>query len=164
MKDLKVNKSHVRLFILITLSIWINTPLCGQSSVILRVDRYASGEIKSKYALIDSVKWGYCVDFYINGSVEAECVYENGKLNGPFYIYYENGKLKREGFWNNDLPNGQHCFYEMNGYLQRKGSYSWGKHVGIWEYYFEGKIDKKVLYANDSMKCILLDNKKLPSF
>lgn len=120
---------------------------------------FESGALKSKVARKDSLNFGIFIEYYESGTINIECVFDNGKLNGPFKLYYNSGQLQRDGYFYNDLPVGEHRFYEMDGTITKKGNYNeQGEHDGIWELYYDGKLDKKILYKNDKIVKIILDN------
>jgi hypothetical protein len=132
--------------------------LCQEPIKIIS-DYYEAGELKSKVAMKGNKKFGYSISFYASGQIWAEFVYDNGSLNGPSVLYYENGQVMRKGRYKNDAPDGIHFFYEVDGSLTKKGEYKEGTHDGIWKFFYEGKLDKEILYRNDTICKIIIDNK-----
>lgn len=64
--------------------------------------------------------------FFMNGVLEGEVPYSDGKANGLEKVYYENGTIKEESPYRNDQINGvQKCYY-TTGKLKSETIYSNG--------------------------------------
>ena len=146
-------------FIGIIIIIVIMFPFIAKSQLNIDIvkEYYKSGAIKSIVAYKDSLKFGISIDYFKSGNFRIECVYIEGKLNGPFKIYYDNAQLQREGYFQNDRPFGQHIFYEIDGKITLKSNYNEkGESDGTWEYYYDGILDKQLLYKKGSVDTIII--------
>jgi len=117
---------------------------------------------------------GICRGFYMNGKIQGELPYTNGKTNGVAKIYnkngilvyeahfiddkkngvvrwyYEDGKLKDDLNYINDTVNGIRRLYYENGQLKQESNYTMGKKNGIVKRYFENGMEKsEIMYTND---------------
>lgn len=109
--------------------------------------------------------------YNINNILEAEMLYENGKmtkattffengnkrmsltskdniLNGPYKIWHENGSLSFEGNYTNNIKNGQFINYNESGTVISEGLYENGKLVSgeavvIDQFYNNPDVDPK---------------------
>lgn len=90
----------------------------------------------------DGRKTGIWKEYFCNGNLKNELVFENGRPSGPAKMYYENGKIQESGMWQNNRWVGEHLLYFDNGQIQMKKFYNEkGKRDGKQFYYFEsGKI------------------------
>ena len=64
---------------------------------------YLNGELESEYNYKNGKRHGLCKYYYANGKLESEHNYKNGKRHGLCEIYYANGKLESE----NNFKNGK---------------------------------------------------------
>lgn len=63
---------------------------------------------------------------------------------GLFEEYYQNGNLASEGLYNDGLEDGYWKDYYENGNIAAEGYYSKGKEIGKWRYYDEqGKVEEE---------------------
>ena len=64
--------------------------------------------------------------------------------DGFFEEYYQNGSLASEGLYNDGLEDGYWKDYHENGNIAAEGYYSEGKEIGKWIYYDEqGKVEEE---------------------
>lgn len=82
--------------------------------------------------------------FYKNGKIAEEATYVNGIKNGPYKSYTEKGAVMEESNYKNGKYNGIAIFRDVNGTIISKGSFVNAEKRGVWEYYENGKLQKKV--------------------
>ncbi len=92
---------------------------------------------------------GKKTDYYYDGTVKAEYILTNGKINGTLKVYYENGELKRTGNFTNGLENGLFKEYDESGNLDAEVSMSYGKKNGLLKVYEDNKLSYSNTFKND---------------
>ncbi len=85
-----------------------------------------------------------------SGYIAAEGIIdETGVKNGPWKDFYPDGKLKAEGVYNNNLNTGKWLFYYNDGKKEQEGSYLRGNLDGIWRWYHSnGNLWREESYFN----------------
>jgi uncharacterized protein len=102
----------------------------------------------------ESLKDGYQVFKYPNGSVSSEGVIRNGKPEGLWKSFYVTGVMKSEGRRTNFLLDSIWLFFDQSGDTTEKINYLYGKKNG-WYYKYKKEPSKgvyiwsKELYAAD---------------
>lgn len=82
--------------------------------------------------------------YYKNGNI-ADCAsYLDDELNGILKRFSENNVLLQESMYVNNKLNGRTVYYENLGDIKAEGNYKSNLKVGIWSYYKEGEIVKKI--------------------
>ena len=115
------------------------------------------------YMAIDSVMHGLCIYYDSLGRREIESCYVNGEQTGPFILYYPNGNISQESYCVNGDYNGKSVYYYNDGKTERVTNWKMGLRDGIEETYIEdGRLDKRLLYRNDTLIYILEDHHYLP--
>jgi antitoxin component YwqK of YwqJK toxin-antitoxin module len=97
-----------------------------------------NGTVFQKSNWIAGFKNGVLKQFYENGNLEKELVFDNNLINGHSKFYYETGKVKAEG-----------SYYKSDGgNVSRKGVPKNGRE-GVWKVYFEsGKLEEVHTWKN----------------
>jgi len=101
-----------------------------------------------------TVKDGYQIFKYPNGTVSSEGLFKNGKPEGFWKSYYVTGVKKSEGKRTNFLLDSIWIFYDQAGDTTKKINYLYGKRNG-WYYEYKKEPSKgvyiysKELYAGD---------------
>jgi antitoxin component YwqK of YwqJK toxin-antitoxin module len=89
--------------------------------------------------------------YFTNGKVAEVAEYKSGKLNGLSKTYGESGKLLQESTYANDKLNGPSIYYNLYGQTKAKGEFKNNLKTGIWEYYVNGVLNKKVDHDIDKI-------------
>jgi antitoxin component YwqK of YwqJK toxin-antitoxin module len=88
------------------------------------------------------------------GTLECECTYKNGVLNGPYKKYAFN-ELVEQGTYVNGKKNGK-CKSYVDGRLDHEGVYKHDEPIGLQTFYFydaDGKLNyKSVGILKDELK------------
>ena len=87
---------------------------------------------------VESIKDGYQVFRYPNGSISSEGMFRNGKQDGYWKTYYVTGVKRSEGKYTNFMLDSIWVFYDQAGDTTDKISYLFGKKNG---YYLKYKKD-----------------------
>lgn len=82
--------------------------------------------------------------FFVNGKKAEEVAYKDGKQNGFSKIYSESGQLLQNSSYTNDKLNGSTIYYDVNGSVNAKGKFKDNVKIGIWEYYKDAELVRKV--------------------
>jgi hypothetical protein len=88
---------------------------------------------------------GINVKYYDNGVLKDECVYKDGKLNGPCKRYYQNGKLWEELNYIDNKENGREKEYDKAGKLVQDKFVSDGRIVSSTIYNQDGSVHADVI-------------------
>lgn len=83
-----------------------------------------------------------------NGLLLSEgIVDESGNQNGKWKDYYPDGKIKAEGVYNNNRRSGMWKFYNNSSGVEQTGSYNNGRPDGLWQWYYnDGSILREEEY------------------
>ena len=116
---------------------------------------YASGEVSRKHTEIDGKKEGKMTEYYKDGKVKSERMFENdvevgtsvffyqtgtvkeriyldgGKLNGGDTTFYEDGKPQFMRNWNNGVLDGYIRKWDENGNMTYEARYANDKLVEV---------------------------------
>lgn len=82
--------------------------------------------------------------YFINGKLAESVQYNTGKLDGVSKIYSESGKLLQQSLYKNDKLDGKTTYYDVDGNIRAEGSFRANLKTGIWEYYKNGILTRKV--------------------
>lgn len=89
---------------------------------------------------------------YFNNGVLAESInYSNGEKNGFAKIYSRFKALLQESSYKNDKLSGKTVYYDGEGKKKAEGNFKFNLKTGIWDYYTDGKLTKKVDHDNDKV-------------
>lgn len=108
-------------------------------------------ETYNKEGLLEGERFVY----YKNGLVGEQAFYKNGKLNGEAKWFSENNILLRINTYKNGELNGKSINYDAAGNITSEGEYIEDQKKGIWSYYKNGKLSKKIDHTNQK---VLLKN------
>jgi antitoxin component YwqK of YwqJK toxin-antitoxin module len=89
--------------------------------------------------------------YYENGVVAEKALYQNGKLNGEAKWLNENDTLLRLSNYKDDELNGYSMNYDANGTIVSEGNYINDQKKGVWSYYENGEISKKIDHTNQKV-------------
>lgn len=89
--------------------------------------------------------------FFINGVLAEEAEYKNGMKNGVLKIYSESNKVLQESFYKNDKLDGKTRYFDLDSNLEAVGSFKANLKTGIWEYFKNGKLVRKVDHDNNKV-------------
>ncbi len=90
---------------------------------------YETGELHFRYSRkmsSDGSKWirdGHFVEYYKNGNIASEGIYQDGLEHGYWKDFHENGSLASEGYYKNGKETGVWRFYDENGTLEGEENY-----------------------------------------
>ena len=87
--------------------------------------------------------------FYLNGNLEAELTFKDGKLEGLGKIYYPNGNLQFGITYKDGKQDGLSKDYYENGNLKDETTYKDGKEDGLSKDYYEnGNLRQEVIFES----------------
>lgn len=104
--------------------------------------------VRREYSPEGQIVAGYV---FKNGNLSGEGITdEAGLRDGPWKEFYPNGALKSEGVYNKGKRIGEWKFYHPNGQLEQTGSYNKeGKEESAWMWYFAtGNLLREETYRN----------------
>lgn len=115
------------------------------------------------YMTIDSIKYGLYIYYDSLGRRVVESCYVNGQETGPFIFYHQNGNIAQKSYLINGKLHGKSIIYYQDGTIQRISQWNMDHRDGIEETYIEdGRLDKRLLYRNDTLLYIIEDHHYLP--
>lgn len=103
-----------------------------------------------KKASIYDTDNGMKTEYYNDGTVNAEYILVDGKINGELKLYNENGSIKKTGYFTNGLENGLFKEYDICGNLVAEYTMTNGKQNGILKFYEDGKLSYSSTFTDDS--------------
>ncbi|TAG55780.1 MAG: toxin-antitoxin system YwqK family antitoxin [Cytophagales bacterium] len=138
-----MNKLFIILLIIVNIIV-----LKAQFKTIL----YANGQLKSEgcFSVKDSLKQGPWRFYFMNGKLNSEGSFFNGKYHSEWKYYHEsNGKIQKIENWNLGVLHGESREYYPNEKIEKYFKYKNGVYHGLHYAYFEdGSIKKKGYYLN----------------
>jgi antitoxin component YwqK of YwqJK toxin-antitoxin module len=93
--------------------IFVNSGCKRKPEKIEVVQNYGTGEISRRYTKIDGKKEGLMIDYYPNGKLKGERIFENDIQVGKTTIYHKNGRIKEVQYYTDGkIHGGDTLFYE----------------------------------------------------
>ena len=89
--------------------------------------------------------------FFINAILAESAEYKSGMKNGVLKIYSQSRKLLQESVYKDDKLNGKTTYYNLNGGLEASGDFKANLKTGIWEYFKNGKLTRRVDHDNNKV-------------
>ena len=89
--------------------------------------------------------------FFTNGVTAESAEYKSGKKNGILKIYSQSSKLLQESVYYGDKLNGKTTYYDLNGSIEATGDFNANLKTGVWEYFKNGKLTRKVDHDNNKV-------------
>jgi len=116
------------------------------------VQNYGTGEVSRRYTEINNKKEGLMTDYYTDGSVKIERMFENDIQVGKSTIYYPSGKIKEVQYYSEGkLTGGDTTFYE-SGNLQFLRNFKNGVKDGyIRKWAEDGSIIYEAKFSMDTL-------------
>lgn len=107
------------------------------SPAVMTLENYSNGKLSGKRTV-----------FYKNGKLAEVANYKDGIKDGLYRKYAENDKnaVLEEVTFANGKENGNAVYRDPDGTVVSKGRYENGEKKGTWEFYKNGKLDKKEKY------------------
>lgn len=84
--------------------------------------------------------------YYKSGKIAEETTYKDGVRHGPYKKYTETGIVLEESNYANGRFEGPATYRDGEGQVVSKGVFKNGAKHGYWEFYKNGKLDKKEKY------------------
>ena len=81
-----------------------------------------SGKIKSIGRIVNDRREGTWNFYYLRGTLSAQLVYNEGRLDGEQFYYYPNGSLQALEIWNQGFLQDSAFYYYLTGELEKKES------------------------------------------
>ncbi len=91
--------------------------------------------VRREYAPDGTIETSY---IFKKGKIVGEgIVKEDGKKDGSWEEFYSDGRLKAQGIYNNETKVGEWKYFYKNGNLEQTGQYDdEGKLIGDWKWYY----------------------------
>ncbi|WP_432671258.1 toxin-antitoxin system YwqK family antitoxin [Flavobacterium sp. SM2513] len=84
--------------------------------------------------------------FFPDGAIAEETTFKNGLREGVYKIYTPNGFVVEESTFKNNEYDGPAIFRDAGGQIVSKGNFVKNEKKGMWEFYKDGKLEKKEKY------------------
>jgi antitoxin component YwqK of YwqJK toxin-antitoxin module len=123
----------------------------------IQLQKFPDGSTKPLGLLVNQKKEGLWIEYDSLGRIEYVAIFNKGIKNGQRISFFESGSILDIGFINDEIQYGEWKQYNDDGQLHSKGSYENDERSGIWEYYTNGQLNKKILYQKDT-SILLMDN------
>lgn len=105
------------------------------SKQLMKVENYKNGMLEGIQKI-----------YFSTGEIAEETTFKNGLKEGSYKIYVQNGNVVEESTFKNDQYDGPAIFRNPSGIIISKGNFVKNEKKGIWEFYKNGKLDKKETY------------------
>lgn len=118
----------------------------------LKVEKYASGQLKSRQTFIQNknrnyIADGFFVSYYENGILADTALFLNGKKNGLEQTYYNSGKLKSSFFYLDGKPDSTGYVFYPNGNVAEYYFRTEGVMLGMQLKYDTNKTPSYMLFS-----------------
>jgi hypothetical protein len=163
---ININSSIVVLFSLFCFSCEYSTEQLNNDTHFVRKEFYSNGKIKTEATYVtDSIIDGSYKMYFINGNVESESTYKNGKKEGVTKDYYPSGKLKSSTEFHDGKADGNAIWYYENGVIESK--YLWVKGLSFGDGFYyrkDGTLEQYQLsdFEGNTRFIIKYDGKENP--
>lgn len=71
--------------------------------------------------------------------------------NGFLKIYSQSSKLLQESVYEDDKLSGKTSYYDLNGSVEASGNFMANLKTGVWEYFKNGILTRKVDHDKDKV-------------
>ena len=105
------------------------------SKQLMKVENYKNGKLEGVQKI-----------YFPTGEIAEETTFKNGLREGIYKIYVQNGNVVEESTFKNNQYHGPAIFRDAGGQIISKGNFVNNEKKGIWEFYKDGKLDKKENY------------------
>ena len=156
-------KKVYSIIIIIGFSLWLS---CTHKTKLVEISLIKNENLGNteRGILINKIKEGYWITINNDSTIIIESYYVHGILNGPVKLYFDSGELMECGIMKDGKSSEDWIIYYETGKIRSKGTFFNGKKIGVWTYFSRnGTIDRKVLYANDTIKELINKHLILPS-
>jgi antitoxin component YwqK of YwqJK toxin-antitoxin module len=125
----------------------------------IQLQKFPDGSTKPLGMLVNHTKEGLWIEYDSLGRIEYVAIFDKGIKNGQRISFFEDGSISEIGYIHGETQYGECKQFGSNdeGRFYSKGSYKNGERSGIWEYYTNGQLNKKILYQKDT-SILLMDN------
>ena len=89
--------------------------------------------------------------YYENGNIAEQLNYKDGELHGEAKWFTKAKQFIRTSLYLNGERNGQTTNYDGKGNKASEGPYKADKKTGVWKYYKEGVLSKKIDHSNQKV-------------
>jgi antitoxin component YwqK of YwqJK toxin-antitoxin module len=102
---------------------------------LMKVENYRNGKLEGTQKI-----------YFNDGKIAEETTYKNGLREGVYKVYLQNGAVVEEAAFKDNQYDGLAIFRNAAGIIISKGNFVKNEKKGIWEFYKDGKLDKKEKY------------------
>ena len=138
---------------LILILIWLST-----SSLLAQDTSYYKNSVKIKSIglIANDLREGTWHFYYLRGTLSAQLVYNEGRLDGEQFYYYPNGSLQALEIWNQGFLQDSAFLLLPNGGVRKKGKYLNNLYSGNWKFYYSnGHLKKKMEIINKELPLVI---------
>ncbi len=105
------------------------------SKQLMKEENYKNGKLEGMQKI-----------YFSTGEIAEETTYKNGLREGIYKIYAQNGNVLEESTFQNNQYDGPATFRDASGQIISKGNFVKNEKKGMWEFYKDGKLEKKEKY------------------
>lgn len=106
-----------------------------ESTQLMKVEHYKKGKLHGAQTV-----------YFKSGKIAEESTFKDGMREGIYKVYLENGTIVEESTFKNNQYDGEAIFRDMTGQIASKGNFVKNEKKGMWEFYKNGKLEKKEKY------------------
>lgn len=122
------------------------------NQVDIKKDYWENGNLKSEMVYEDGELNGRCVWYLANGKPQLEVSYRHNQPDGLTRRWYENGNIMEEVWYREGVRDSVFRAYSLKGLLVEEGYYANGKLSGDYRRWYEnGQVFQEGRYDDDMM-------------
>lgn len=146
-----LRNNHIICLTLLTLLCLFTIVGCAPNAEEI-VLNYPSGELSSRHTEINGKKEGVMTEYYKDGKVKSERIFNADVQTGRSVIYYPTGKIKKVQYFEDGKVHGGDTLFYENGNPEFLRNYKNGKLDGyIRKWNVNDSIIYEAKYRNDTL-------------
>ena len=117
-----------------------------------RIERLENGPVARRVQIVNGKKEGKMLDYYPDGKLRGERLFQNDKQVGRTMLYHPNGQIMEAQYYMDGLKEGGDTIWYENGQVQFTSWFKNGKKNGyLCKWSPEGNIIFEACYEMDSV-------------
>ncbi len=117
-----------------------------------RIERLETGAIARRVQIVNGKKEGKMTDYYPDGKLRGERLFQNDHQVGRTVLYYPGGQIMEVQYYANGLKEGGDTIWYENGQVQFTSNFEAGKKKGyLRKWSPEGNMIFEARYEMDSL-------------
>lgn len=117
-----------------------------------RIERLENGAVTRRVQIVNGKKEGKMTDYYPDGKLRGERLFQNDKQVGRTVLYHPNGQIMEAQYYVDGLKEGGDTIWYENGQAQFASWFKMGKKNGFLRKWSpQGELIFEARYAHDTL-------------